>query len=410
MSNITLDIFTVKEVTEYIKQLITANSDLNDIWITGEISNFHHHNSGHMYLSLKDNKAKIDAVMFKNNNKKVKFKPVDGLKVNAHGYIDVYKPRGIYQLYIDRLEPVGKGSLFLAFEQLKKKLENEGLFSENNKKPIKVLPAKIGVVTSPTGAAIKDILSVARRRFENVSLLIVPSLVQGDNAAIQIVKGIEYLNVREDIDVIIITRGGGSIEDLWSFNEEVVARAIYNSKTPVISGVGHETDFTISDFVADLRAPTPSAAAEMAIANRLELKKNIENLQKRLQSLMKNSIVNKRNKVDSIAKKKIFTSPEELYTGHIQKLDELRTSMNYNIEKILTNVKNKFEILTGKMDTLSPLKTLNRGYSISKLKEGDIVSSIKNAKANDELITRVTDGIIISRISALKAGDGNGGK
>ncbi len=402
MINVKSDIFTVKEITIYIKNLINSDRNLKNIWVTGEISNFHLHNSGHMYFSLKDTSTKIDVVMFKSNNKDIKFKIEDGLKVNVHGYIDIYAPRGNYQLYVDKIEPAGKGSLYLAFEQLKEKLEKGGFFSESAKKSIPSLPAKIGVITSPTGAAIRDILSVVRRRFDNVSILIVPSLVQGNKSAEQIVDGIHYLNQRNDIDLIIVSRGGGSIEDLWPFNEEIVARAIFDSKIPVISGVGHETDFTIADFVADLRAPTPSAAAELAIANRLEMEKNINNLKSRLYSLIVNMITNFRHKIKSITEKKIFTDPFHIYAEQAQKLDELNSRLKWNMINSIANYRKKFNTLGGKMETLSPLKTLKRGYSISSLENDSIITSITEVNINDHLLTRVTDGIIYSQITDVK--------
>ncbi|MFW6381450.1 MAG: exodeoxyribonuclease VII large subunit, partial [Bacillota bacterium] len=285
------EVFSVSEVTDYIKRLLSRDHSLSDLWIKGEISNFYHHNSGHMYFTIKDRDAQISAVMFKGNNRNLKMDPEEGMEITAHGYVDVYKPRGEYQFYVQEMKPGGKGALYQAFEELKQRLGKEGLFDPEHKQEIPALPGRIGVVTSPDGAAIRDIISVAERRFDNVSLLIVPSLVQGERAAGQIVEGIEYLNSRkEEFDLIIVSRGGGSIEDLWPFNEEEVARTIYRSELPVISGVGHETDFTIVDFVSDLRAPTPSAAAEMAVSSRLELEKELKNLSSRLGRTMDNTL------------------------------------------------------------------------------------------------------------------------
>lgn len=394
-------VYTVREITKYIKKLISGDKNLKDCWLTGEISNFYHHNSGHMYFTIKDDNAQIKAIMFKSNNQHLKFKLEDGLKITAHGYVSVYAPRGDYQFYVDIIKPEGKGALFLAFEQLKEKLEKEGLFASEAKKQIPILPGKIGIITSPTGAAIRDILSVVNRRFENVSILIVPSLVQGDKAADQIIGGIDYLNWRDDIDLIIVSRGGGSIEDLWPFNEEKVARAIYNSEVPVISGVGHETDFTISDFVADLRAPTPSAAAELAIANRLELEKDLSNLETRLNNSIQSKINNMRERVKGITQKRVFIDREKLFSNQIQLLDELYKSLQWQMDKSLNRYREKFNILSGKMDTLSPLKTLKRGYSISSV-EGEAVKSLKEVHIGEELKTRLTDGIIKSKIEALK--------
>ncbi len=390
-------IFTVTEITKYLKDLLAIDPLVNDIWISGEISNFHHHSSGHMYFTLKDESSAISAIMFKGYNSQLKFQLEDGLKVIAHGYISLYEPRGTYQFYIDSIEPAGKGALYLAFEQLKEKLEKEGLFDPAHKKKIPLLPKKIGIVTSPTGAAIRDILSVIRRRFPNISLLIVPTLVQGEMASEQLVKGIEYLNRRGDIDLILLCRGGGSIEDLWPFNEENLARAIYNSTVPIISGVGHETDFTIADFVADLRAPTPSAAAELAIASRLELEKNIENSRERLLYAINNKIREYRKQLDGLIERRLFARPEELFSREIQQLDDLSRRLEWAMEKELKGRKEQFQILNGKLESLSPLKTLARGYSISSI-QGKIIDSINEVEIGQEIHIRVKDGLIKSLV------------
>ncbi|MDI3546726.1 MAG: exodeoxyribonuclease large subunit [Halanaerobiales bacterium] len=393
--------FTISEITNYIQELLTGDPLLNDLYLTGEISNYHHHSSGHMYFTLKDDSASINAIMFRSNNQHLKFALEDGLKVNAHGYISLYRPRGIYQFYVDKIEPAGKGALYLAFEQLKARLEKEGLFAAEHKKDIPLLPKKIGIVTSPTGAAIRDILSVVRRRFDNVSVLIVPSLVQGEQAADQIVRGIEYLNLRDDIDLIILSRGGGSIEDLWPFNEEKVARAIYNSKIPVISGVGHETDFTIADFVADLRAPTPSAAAELAISSRLELEKNLAGIYTRLCKAVQYKIENYQERVAALARKRIFTNPVELVASQFQQLDDLSRRLQWGMEKTLAKNQERFRILNGKLESLSPLKTLARGYSITTA-EGRVIKDISQVEVGDLVSTRVKDGVIFSRVEGKK--------
>ncbi len=400
----TKKIYSVSEITNYIKNLLLEDSLLNDFWVSGEISNFHHHSSGHMYFTLKDSNTCLGAVMFKGNNRFLKFEPEDGMKVNAHGYVGVYEPRGSYQFYVDSLEPAGMGALYLAFEQLKSKLEAEGLFAPERKKAIPLLPVKIGIVTSPTGAAIRDILSVVERRFENVSILIVPSLVQGEQAAGQLVEGIEYLNKRDDIDIIIISRGGGSLEDLWPFNEEMVARAIASSKIPVISGVGHETDYTIVDFIADLRAPTPSAAAELAISSRIELENNLENLYQRLFNVQEHKMSSYRERLNAITCKRVFRNPAELFTTQLQRIDELARHLNWVIEKTLNKFREKYSVLSGKLESLSPLKTLDRGYSITSF-EGKVVNKIKKVNPGDLITTRVSDGLIISAVKDVK-GDG----
>ncbi|MGM0438578.1 MAG: exodeoxyribonuclease VII large subunit [Bacillota bacterium] len=391
-------IYTVSELNKYINQIFKSDEILADLYIKGEISNFYHHNSGHMYFTIKDEKSAVKAVMFKSRNKNLKYELKDGLEVTAHGSIGVYEPRGQYQFYVDDINPKGKGSLYLAYEQLKEKLEKEGLFAEEEKSDIPVIPHKIGVVTSPTGAAIRDILSVVKRRFENVSLLIVPSLVQGDRAASQIVSAINYLNNREDIDLIIVSRGGGSIEQLWPFNEEKVARAIFDSKIPVISGVGHETDFSISDFVADLRAPTPSAAAELAISNKVDLENKLENLSNRLEKALEIKIKNRKEKLNSIAEKQVFKKPEKLFSDKIQKLDNLSLKLGWNIKKNLNEAKKEFNLLNSKLDSLSPLKTIKRGYSVLTDVNNNIIRSTDEIDKGDYIFNILKDGKIKSEV------------
>jgi len=396
-------IYSITDISRYLKDLLANDSILNSLWVSGEISNYHHHNSGHMYFTLKDENSSISSIMFRGHNRKLNFDIEDGMKVNVHGYVSIYEPRGTYQLYVDDLEPAGKGALYLAYEQLKIKLEKEGLFSEKYKKSIPILPKKIGIVTSPTGAAIRDILSVVNRRFSNVYVLIVPSLVQGDAASSQIVEGIEYLNKRGDIDLVIVSRGGGSIEDLWAFNEENVARAIFKSSIPVISGVGHETDFTIADFTADLRAPTPSAAAELAISSRLELENNLNNNRSRLINAINNKLESIGNRVKTVSEKRIFSHPEDLFAEKTQHLDDLSRQIEWNMEKNLNTFNERFNILNSKMESLSPLKTLSRGYSITN-KKNTVVDSIKNIDIGDHLSTRVKDGQILSKVIETEEG------
>ncbi|MCG8515211.1 MAG: exodeoxyribonuclease VII large subunit [Halanaerobiales bacterium] len=394
-------IYTISELSDYLNNMMAADPILQDLWVRGEVSNFHHHNSGHMYFTLKDNHSCISAIMFRGNNRYLKFELEEGMTVNAHGYVGIYQPRGNYQFYIDQLEPAGKGALYLAFEQLKLKLSQEGLFAVEQKKAIPLLPQKIGVVTSPTGAAIRDILAVARRRFRNVSMLIVPSLVQGEQAASQIVRGIEYLNQRADIDLIIISRGGGTIEDLWPFNEEMVARSIFCSQKPIISGVGHESDYTIADFVADLRAPTPSAAAELALSSRLELEKNLTGIYNRLVNAIQFQLANSRGKLSALAGRRVFSNPQELLATQLQNLDDLSRRLELTMERTINKKREKFIFLNGKLEGLSPLKTLSRGYTITS-KTGNIVNSIAVIEQGDLLITRVSDGEILSRVEGKR--------
>ncbi len=406
--SISQKIYTVQELTKYLEFLIKSDNNLKDIWLNGEISNFYHHGSGHMYFTLKDDAAQIKAVMFKSKNQGLKFKPEDGLKVTAKGYLGIYQQRGEYQLYVDRLEPEGKGSLYLAYEQLKARLEKEGLFATEHKKQIPILPVRIGIVTSPTGAAIRDIISVIKRRSSQFSLLIVPSHVQGDKAAGEIKSGIDYLNQRDDIDLIIVSRGGGSIEDLWPFNEEIVARAIFNSDIPVISGVGHETDFTISDFVADLRAPTPSAAAELATASREELLKDLNNLAARIFNTINNQLTARRDKLNSLAERRIFTRPEEIWSGNWQYLDQIEKELIYLIKQKFQQLAGQYENLATSLDKLSPLKTLQRGYSLVS-KNNELVSQVSQIEVNDNLQVKLSDGHILTKVTEIKkAGESDG--
>ncbi len=394
-------IYSVSQINSYLEALFSTDDVLQDLWVKGEVSNFYKANSGHLYFTIKDENSQLKTVMFRSRSSKLDFELEDGMEIAVHGYINVYKVRGEYQLYADQIIPEGKGTLYEQFEKLKQKLKEEGLFKDEHKKKIPLIPKKIGIVTSPTGAAIRDMLSVVNRRFKNVSILIVPSLVQGDKAAGQIVEGINYLNSRDDIDLIIVSRGGGSIEDLWSFNEEVVARAIYNSKVPVISGVGHETDFTIADFVADLRAPTPSAAAELAIANREEIETSLDNLTKRLLHNQKARIKNAKDRLNSLSSRRLFQKPEELFVDKMQRLDELTQNLKWNMEKSLNKSREKFNILNSKLDTLSPLKTIKRGYSITYDNNLNPITDINNVDQGQVIKTRVINGQFESEVKKI---------
>lgn len=385
-------IYSISEITKYIKELFNSDAILRDLYVTGEVSNFYHHSSGHMYFTLKDKKTQLKTVMFKGYNSSLDFEPEEGMQVEVRGNIDIYAQRGEYQFYAREMEKAGRGRLYEAFEKLKARLEKEGLFAEKDKKEIPFLADKIGIITSPTGAAIRDIISVMERRTGDFSALIVPAHVQGKLAKNEITAAIEYLNSREDIDLIIISRGGGSIEDLWPFNEEKVARAIYNSRLPVISGVGHETDFTISDFTADLRAPTPSAAAEVAAANREELLNRLKNLSQRLFNSSSAKIKDFRSKIKNISERRIFSSPEEIFRNYEQELDHLETKVKNQIKLKYNNWENKYQLLYQNLNNLSPLKTLERGYSILENKEEEIVSSAAEIKRGEILSARLRDG------------------
>ncbi|CCU79333.1 Exodeoxyribonuclease VII large subunit [Halanaerobium saccharolyticum subsp. saccharolyticum DSM 6643] len=399
-------IYTVAEITEYLQALIKEDTLLSDFWISGEISNFYHHSSGHMYFTLKDKNSQLKTVMFKGYNSALDFEPEEGMQVEARGNLDIYAQRGEYQFYAREMEKAGKGKLYEAFEKLKAKLDKEGLFADSRKKEIPLLAKKIGIVTSPTGAAVRDILSVMKRRSGNFSVLIIPAHVQGNLAKDEITAGIEYLNSRDDIDLIIISRGGGSIEDLWPFNEEKVARAVYNSRLPVISGVGHETDFTISDFVADLRAPTPSAAAELATANREEILNRLDNLNQRLLNSSSAKIKEYKNKIKSLAERRIFSSPAEIFRTYEQELDRIETKLEHQIEKDYNSWENKYQLLYQKLNNLSPLKTLDRGYSILQDENDKTIKSVDQIENGDLLKARLSDGLAELEVKASrKVGD-----
>lgn len=381
-------IATVSQINGYLKKIIDNNIILNDIWIKGEISNFKLHYSGHMYITLKDEGGVLKAVMFKSAASHLDFMPEDGMKVLARGRISVYEAGGSYQLYINEMIPDGIGALYAAYEQLKKRLGEEGLFDEEHKKPIPQYPEKVGVITATTGAAVRDIINVITRRYPHAEIIIYPSLVQGDGAAANIVEGIKYFNRTEIVDTLIVGRGGGSIEDLWAFNEEIVARAIYESKIPIISAVGHETDFTIADFVADLRAPTPSAAAEIAVPSQVEIISRISMLEQRMKKRMMLEMENRRLVLESLHLRDLREKIGDYYVS----LDNI-TKQLQNVFRM--KVMEKREKLSGncaKLDALSPLRVMARGYAIASDNEGTVVKSAEHLKSGDEFDLRFFDG------------------
>ncbi len=384
-------IATVTQINNYIKAILDKVPVLQNVWIKGEISNFKLHSSGHIYLTLKDEGAVLKAVMFKSAAASLKFKPADGMKILARGRISVYEAGGQYQMYIEEMEAEGTGDLYARFEELKKRLSDEGLFDEKRKKPIPKFPAKIGIVTSPTGAAIRDMVNVLRRRCPMVSAVIYPCLVQGENASRSIVEGIEYFNSHKNVDVIIVGRGGGSIEDLWAFNEEITARAVAASLIPVISAVGHEIDFTICDFVADLRAPTPSAAAELAVPDIIELKRAIDSYSNRLSISLKSKLDSQYRQLELLSKRSVFTRFNKI-------LEEREQTIDFMFDRFLNAYKNKAEVaeklfsaLCGKLSALNPLSIFERGYCTA-LKDGKAINCINQVETGDKIILRVTDG------------------
>lgn len=395
----------VSEVNNYIKKIFAGDWLLSNIKVEGEISNFKHHYSGHMYFSLKDERGKIKCVMFKSDNQSVNFELEDGLKVVITGYISVYEREGDYQLYAKKIEKSGVGDLFQAFEELKNKLEKEGLFNTSAKKDIPSMPKKIGVVTSSTGAAIRDIINVIGRRFPIADILIYPVLVQGVQAPKEISEGLIYLDNREDIDVIITGRGGGSIEELFAFNDELVARTIYNINTPIVSAVGHETDFTIADFVADLRAPTPSAAAEIVTP---ELSKLKEDLEDKFIQLNRNYyyILKSYNKnLEYIKKDLNYYNPINQIKDKYQILDNLFRNLIMLMETNMKDNKNKIENLYSKINYLNPSSFLGRGYTIALDEKGNLVSSLEKISINDSLNLIFKDGMINTKVVKINKGE-----
>ncbi|MBO8176744.1 MAG: exodeoxyribonuclease VII large subunit [Bacillus sp. (in: Bacteria)] len=440
---------TVSAITKYIKRKFDADPHLTNVYIKGEISNFKRHSSGHMYFTLKDDKARILAVMFSAFNRKLKFEPENGMNVLITGDITVYEQGGQYQIYVKEMQPDGVGELFVAFEQLKEKLQKEGLFAPERKKKIPSYPESIGVITSPTGAAIRDILTTIKRRYPIAKVTIFPALVQGERAAPSIVEAIRRAN-EFPIDVLIVGRGGGSIEELWAFNEEIVARAIAESTIPIISAVGHETDFTIADYVADLRAPTPTGAAELAVPNLDELMDKINVQTNRLLKAMRERVIQGTHRLEKVKSSFVFQQPYKMFLPFMERLDytqerliretkqlikdhrlqweKMTDRLRYqhpqmkimhakreisqhqkwlikNMVSILTHQKQLFQKQVATLDALSPLKIMNRGYSVVYNKEQAIVKRIKDVAKGDQVTIRVTDGQIECTVQSTKGRD-----
>lgn len=391
-------ILTVSQLNFYVKSVLDSDPRLNYVFLCGEISNLtDHYRSGHIYLSLKDNKSVIRAVMFAGNARNLKFKPMEGMKVICRGRVTLYEATGQYQYYIEDMQPDGIGALYQAYEQLKEKLQSKGLFDQRHKKPIPYCPKTIGVITSPTGAAVQDIKNILTRRFPSVNIILCPVLVQGDNAAPQLIDAVNKLNEYDLCDTIIIGRGGGSIEDLWAFNDENLAYAIYNSHIPVISAVGHETDFTICDFVSDLRAPTPSAGAELAVPDRNEILQNLDAQRQYLSSLMDKKLIENNNVVSELTTKLLSLSPDDKIAKLYNDLDFLSQKYENNSNRIFQNTANKIELLATKLESLNPVSILKRGYSVVTNND-KTVTSVKDVKNGDTLAINVTDGKIISKV------------
>jgi exodeoxyribonuclease VII large subunit len=410
-------IYSVTELNRAAR--FTLENGIGEVWVEGEISRLTRHASGHWYFTLKDAEAAVSCAIFKQNNASVLFEPKDGLKIRVLGQASLYEPRGSYQLIIHKMEEAGKGSLQEQFEKLKAKLAAEGLFDASRKKPLPLLPQKIGVVTSPTGAAVRDIINVLTRRFPNIGILLAPVTVQGDGAAKSIAAAIEYFNTRDDIDLMIVGRGGGSIEDLWAFNEEVVARAIAASRIPVISAVGHEIDFTISDFVADVRAPTPSAAAELAVPVKTELETRMARMAARLSGSLQNQVHVLRERIPGFRQTMVHALTNNLRQSQ-QKTDEmsrmlaeslknavsvqkqrlpsLQQTMNHQLTAAVKERAQNLRRLEVQLRALSPLAVLERGYSLTQTEDGNVVRDTAALKTGDLLRTRFSKGIVLSEV------------
>ncbi|WP_264738514.1 exodeoxyribonuclease VII large subunit [Cytobacillus firmus] len=438
---------TVNALTKYIKRKFDADPHLQNILVKGEISNFKQHSSGHMYFTLKDEKARILAVMFAGNAKTMKFRPENGMKVLVRGAISVYESSGQYQIYVQEMQPDGIGELYLAYEQLKEKLEKEGFFSPAHKKDIPRYPRTVAVITSPTGAAIRDILTTLKRRYPIANIHIYPALVQGNQAAPSIVKAITEANSSGDADVLIIGRGGGSIEELWAFNEEAVARAIFKSEIPIISAVGHETDFTIADFVADLRAPTPTGAAEMAVPHIDDLTERLFNRQSRLIRAMREQVALQNERLLRVQKSYAFRYPQKLYEQKMEQLDKVTEQLmrgsrrlhdlkleqaetlqkrlvrshpgqlkdqakekndrlykllNRTMANILAAKEKDFSRVISTLEALSPLKIMDRGYSLAYTEKETLIKTVSQVKADDMIKLKVSDGTIECKVTDIE--------
>lgn len=397
---------TVSELNSYLKRILMYDPILNNLIIKGEISNFKLHNSGHCYFSLKDRNSKLRCVMFNNDFRELKFLPEDGMNVIAKGNVSVYERNGEYQLYVNSLEQVGLGKLYLEFEKLKDKLSEEGYFDEDRKKDIPFFPKRIAVITSPTGAAIRDVISVITRRNNLVDILIFPVLVQGERAPLQIVQAIEKLNGQSDIDLIILTRGGGSIEELWAFNEEVVAQGILNSKIPIISAVGHETDFTISDFVSDLRAPTPSAAGELAVPPLIEIKSTMDYFYNNLKNSTLNRLVNFKDNLDNYSEERMRKYLSFKIKDNQQTLDYLYTGFKNNVFSKIDLYKEILISLGDNLNNLSPLATMERGYSVLlRDEENKTIVNVEEVNVGDKVKVLLSNGILKCTVDDTQKGE-----
>ena len=395
---------SVTDLNKYIKDKIANDEYLNNILVKGEISNFKNHYTGHLYFTLKDENSLIKCIMFKTYAQKLKFMPKDGMKVLILGGVSVFERDGVYQIYVKIMEEDGLGDLYTKYQELKEKLEKQGLFDKTHKKAIPLMPKIIGVLTSQTGSVIRDIINVSTRRNPNVYIRLLPVPVQGEGAAEKIAEGIDYMNKNKLADVLIVARGGGSLEDLWPFNEEIVAHSIYNSEIPVISAVGHETDFTIADFVADLRAPTPSAAAELAVPDIYEVKQKINTYQNRMKQALSKKLEIMKLRYEKCISSVVFKEPTRKIQDNYLKIESYIKQLENIIKVKEQKEKSRYIELISKLDTLSPLKTLIRGYGIIQ-KDGNVVKSVKQLKVGDKIDIRLSEGKAEGVIETISSDD-----
>ena len=398
-------ILSVGQVNSFIKQIIESNRILSSIYIRGEISNFtNHYRTGHFYFSLKDENGVIAAVMFRSAAEKLKFLPADGMKVIVHGRISAFVKSGQYQIYVDHIEPDGVGGLYIAFEQLKNKLAAEGLFDPEIKKPLPKLPNRIGIITSPTGAAVRDMINITKRRFPHAELIIYPALVQGEGAAAQLTAGVRFFNSqigkRASVDVIIIGRGGGSMEDLWAFNDETLARTVASSLIPVISAVGHETDFTICDFAADMRAPTPSAAAELAVPDSFELGRKINNITSHMELALTKKIKACREELSDLSSSRALTSPQSFIDDKRMTLDSLSKELESSLKLGIAAKRSDFAALTASLEALNPMSVISRGYAAVFI-GNKVVKSVDQLDKGERFTLRLSDGSVRGEVMEI---------
>lgn len=396
--------FTVSEINNYIKSLLDNEINLRNVQIVGEISNFKRYPSGHCYFTLKDGGAVLKCVMFRGKAMSMRFEPQNGDTVIAIGRITVYERDGVYQLYTDMLLPQGVGDLMVAYEKLKAKLEAEGLFATERKQLLPVNPKTVGIITSPVGAAVRDVITVSRRRNKGIKLLLYPVKVQGEGAASEIARAIQFFNKHDLADVLIVGRGGGSIEELWAFNEEQTVRAVAASVIPIISAVGHETDFTLCDFAADKRAATPSQAAELAVADAEGYILQIENLQRRCRHLMQTRLEQEEYRLDRLSNSWALKDPERLFTDRALRTDAAYNKLVNHMEGLLRQCSHKFELQAARLDNLSPLAVLARGYSVTQKEDYRVVTSVEQVRWGEELVTTVADGKIVSVVQSVEEG------